>query len=76
MATLAATFVALVSVGAVTRDMLPSFPVVALSLVGPSMLGARIYKGLTPAAFRRVILLLLLCAGAAMLAASLAVRGQ
>jgi len=77
LAALAATMVALVLSGAVKPDMWPKFAVVAPALILPSMLGARVYLGLSPAAFRQLILCLLSLSGVAMMAAALAslVRG-
>jgi uncharacterized membrane protein YfcA len=49
--------------------MWPQFAVVAPAMLLPSLLGARIYHGLSPAAFRRVVLLLLTGAGVAMVVA-------
>jgi uncharacterized membrane protein YfcA len=57
--------------GAVTREMLPMFAVVAPALLLPSLIGARIYVGLSEAAFRRIVLILLTCSGLAMIASSL-----
>jgi uncharacterized membrane protein YfcA len=54
-----------------TSDMWPKFAVVVPSLLLPSLIGARLYHGLSPLAFRRVVLLLLTGAGAAMIVASL-----
>lgn len=71
LAALAATMSAYLFVGAVTREMLPKFALVAPALVLPSMLGARIYAGLSPAAFRRIVLVLLTASGIAMLVSSL-----
>jgi hypothetical protein len=70
LAALAVTMVGYVATGAVTRDMLPLLPVVAAALLLPSLLGARIYGGLSPIAFRRVVLSLLGLSGLAMLATS------
>lgn len=70
LAALSATLVALVMAGAVTREMLPQFAVVAPALLLPSMLGARVYLGLSALAFRRVVLGLLTLCGLAMIAAS------
>jgi uncharacterized membrane protein YfcA len=70
---LAATLASYLVAGMVTPDMWPKFAIVAPALLLPSLLGARIYHGLSPAAFRRVVLLLLTCAGAAMIAAALPV---
>lgn len=71
LAALAATFVALIAAGRVTREMLPLFPAVALALLLPSALGARLHAGLGQAAFRRIVLVLLTASGAAMLVAAL-----
>jgi uncharacterized protein len=71
LAALAMTFAGYLLSGAVTAAMLPLFAIVAPALVLPAMLGARIYLGMSELQFRRVVLLLLSCAGLAMLAASL-----
>jgi uncharacterized membrane protein YfcA len=71
LATLAVTFAGYVASGTVTHAMWPWLPVVAVALLVPSMLGARLYHGLTDQGFRRVVLLLLTAAGAVMLVASL-----
>ncbi|CAD5374121.1 putative membrane transporter protein [Rubrivivax sp. A210] len=71
LAALAVTMAGYVLSGAVTADMLPHFAIVLPALVVPSLLGARVYRGLSPLAFRRVVLALLSCAGLAMMAGSL-----
>lgn len=76
LAALGATIVALAVSGAISTDMLPKFAVVAPALLLPSMLGARVYIGLSAAAFRRVVLSLLSLSGLAMMAASLAPWGR
>jgi uncharacterized membrane protein YfcA len=68
---LAATFCSLVWAGRVKPDMLPSMAVVAGSLVVPSVWGSKIYIGMSPEAFRKGVLWLLILAGVAMLAAAL-----
>jgi uncharacterized membrane protein YfcA len=68
---LAATLVAYVATGAVRADMWPKFAVVAPAMLLPSLIGARIYHGLSPLAFRRVVLMVLTAAGLAMVAAGL-----
>jgi uncharacterized membrane protein YfcA len=68
--TLAFTMAAYVVTGGISREMLPLFPVVAVALVLPSLLGARVYVGLSTEAFRRVVLSLLTASGLAMLTAS------
>jgi uncharacterized protein len=69
LAALAATLVAYIASGAVTAEMWPQFAIVAPAMLLPSLLGARIYHGLSPVAFRRVVLGLLTLAGVAMVAA-------
>ena len=71
LAALAATLVAYIASGALTADMASKFAIVAPAMLLPSLLGARIYRGLSPLAFRRVVLLLLSAAGLAMVAAGL-----
>jgi uncharacterized membrane protein YfcA len=71
LAALAATLLAYIASGALTLDMASKFAVVAPAMLLPSLFGARIYHGLSPAAFRRVVLLLLCAAGVAMVAAGL-----
>ena len=68
---LAVTLLSYLVSGMATADMWPKFAVVAPALLLPSLIGARIYHGLSPAAFRQVVLVLLSCAGAAMIAAAL-----
>lgn len=71
LAALSATMVAYVYTGTLSQDMLPSLPVVAVALLIPSLLGSRIYRGLSDLAFRRVVLLLLTLSGLAMVLASM-----
>jgi uncharacterized protein len=71
LAALAATLAVYAASGAVTRDMLPLMAVVVPALIVPSLLGARVYVGLTELAFRRVVLSLLTAAGVAMIVAAL-----
>ncbi len=73
LAALAATLVAYLISGAFTPDMWPKFAIVAPAMLLPALLGARIYHGMSPLAFRRVVLLLLSAAGLAMVAAGLPV---
>ena len=69
---LAATLASYGAAGMLTPDLWPRFAVVAPALLLPSLIGARIYRGLSPLAFRRVVLVLLSCAGLGMVAAGLA----
>ncbi len=71
LAALSATMVALLLSGAVRAEMWPKFAIVAPALILPSMLGAKVYVGLSPAAFRQLILCLLSASGVAMMAAAL-----
>jgi uncharacterized membrane protein YfcA len=68
---LSATFASLVLAGRVRADMATQMAIVAASLVIPSVWGSKIYVGMSPAAFRQVVLWLLIFAGAAMLASSI-----
>ncbi|MEA9578703.1 sulfite exporter TauE/SafE family protein [Xanthomonas nasturtii] len=56
--------------GMVTRDMLPLFAIVAPAMLVPTLLGARLYVGLSEATFRQVVLGLLTASGVAMLVSS------
>ena len=71
LSALAVTMAGYVLSGAVTADMWPGFAVVAPALVLPAVFGARLYAGLSAETFRRIVLLLLSLAGAAMVAAAL-----
>lgn len=70
LAALAVTMAGYVATGAVTREMLPLLPLVAVALLVPALIGARVYVGLSEAAFRRLVLSLLSLSGLAMLGAS------
>ena len=71
LAALSVTMAGYLATGAVTRDMLPLFPIVAVALLVPVLFGAKVYVGLSELAFRRVVLSLLSLSGVAMLAAAL-----
>lgn len=71
LAALSMTLAAYIVSGNVTREMLPLFALVAPALLIPSLLGARIYVGLSEAAFRRVVLALLTASGVTMVVSSL-----
>ncbi|MDF3837801.1 sulfite exporter TauE/SafE family protein [Cupriavidus basilensis] len=71
LATLAVTMATYVGSGIVTRAMLPMFMVVGPAMLVPSILGARLYIGISEIAFRRIVLSLLTASGVALLAASL-----
>ncbi|WP_050478060.1 sulfite exporter TauE/SafE family protein [Herbaspirillum rhizosphaerae] len=57
--------------GIITRKMLPLFGIVAPAMLIPTLLGARLYVGISEAAFRRIVLSLLTLSGIALLASSL-----
>ncbi|WP_442597751.1 sulfite exporter TauE/SafE family protein [Parapusillimonas sp. JC17] len=59
-----------IATGIVTRDMLPVFGMMIPAILVPSLLGARVYIGISENAFRQVVLGLLTASGIAMLAAS------
>lgn len=70
LAALAFTMLGYVASGAVTRDMWPLLPLVAVALLVPVLLGSRLYVGLSEAAFRKLVLALLSLSGLAMLVAA------
>ncbi|AEI80105.1 hypothetical protein CNE_2c11390 [Cupriavidus necator N-1] len=73
LATLAMTMAAYVGKGIVTREMLPMFLVVAPAMLVPTLLGTRLYLGISEATFRKVALTLLTVSGVALLATSVPV---
>jgi uncharacterized membrane protein YfcA len=68
---LSATMASLVWAGRVRLEMVPHMAIVAGSLVVPSVWGSKIYVGMSPTAFRQIVLWLLIFAGMAMLGASI-----
>ena len=68
---LSATFISFVVAGRARAEHLPQMAVVAGSLIVPSIYGSKIYIGMSPTAFRNVVLWLLVFAGVTMLAAAL-----
>ncbi|TWO69007.1 sulfite exporter TauE/SafE family protein [Caenimonas sedimenti] len=67
------TFASYLATGIVDASMLPLFAVVAPAMLIPVLLGARLYIGISEAAFRQVVLGLLTLSGIAMLASSVPV---
>jgi hypothetical protein len=61
------TFATYVTTGIATREMIPLFAIVAPAMLIPSLLGGRLYLGISETAFRKVILGLLTASGLAML---------
>ena len=70
LVTLAVIFFSYLATGVVTRAMWPAFAWVAPALLIPVLLGARLYAGISPEAFRRIVLTLLALSGAALLVRS------
>jgi len=70
LALLAVTFASYIATGVITRATLPYFAIVAPALLIPSLLGARLYIGISEATFRKVVLSLLTGTGVALLASS------
>lgn len=68
---LAVTMGTYLTTGLITRDMLPYFAVVGPAMLVPSLLGARLYTGISEATFRKVVLGLLTASGVALLASAL-----
>jgi len=54
----------------VTAEMVPMFAIVAPAMLVPTLLGGRIYVGISEAAFKKLVLSLLICSGVALLASS------
>ena len=67
---LSVTFLSYVASGLVTRNMLPLFGIVAPAMLIPSLLGARLYIGISEATFRTIVLGLLTASGLALLVAA------
>ncbi len=68
---LAVTLLVYVASGLITRSMLPMIGLVLPAMLVPALLGARVYVGLSEAAFRRLVLGLLTASGVALLVSSL-----
>ncbi|WP_322360629.1 hypothetical protein [Pseudomonas sichuanensis] len=64
---LAVTLLTYIGSGLVTAALLPSFAVVALAMLLPTLFGTRLYLGISELAFRRIVLGLLTLSGVAML---------
>lgn len=56
--------------GVVTREMLPLFAIILPAMLVPTLLGARLYVGISDVTFRRVVLGLLTLSGVALLVSS------
>lgn len=60
-----------IGTGIVTREMLPMFAIVAPAMLIPTLLGTRVYIGISDLRFRQIVLSLLTVSGIALLASSL-----
>jgi len=67
----AVTFATYVGSGIITRKTLPMFAVMAPAMLIPTLLGTRLYLGISDAAFRKIVLSLLTLSGIGLLASSL-----
>lgn len=67
LAILAVTFITYMVSGIARMSMLPLFAIVAPAMLLPSILGARLYVGISETAFRKIVLGLLTASGIAML---------
>ncbi|WP_332607368.1 sulfite exporter TauE/SafE family protein [Achromobacter sp. ESBL13] len=67
---LAVTMASYIVTGMVTTDMLPLFAIIVPAMLVPTLLGARMYVGITDVTFRRVVLGLLTLSGIALLVSS------
>lgn len=68
---LSITFLSYLATGMVTRTMWPLLLLVVPVLLVPVLLGNRLYRGISPEAFRRLVLVLLAATGLVLLARSL-----
>lgn len=68
---LSATLASLVASGRAHAGLLPQMAVVAGALIVPSVYGSKVYIGMSPGVFKKVVLWLLVLAGAAMVLAAL-----
>lgn len=70
---LAVTFATYVATGIIRSDMLPLFAIAAPAMLVPSLLGARLYIGISETTFRQIVLGVLTAAGVAMLVSAVPV---
>lgn len=71
LAMLSVTFVIYLASGLITAQTLPMMAIVAPAMLIPTILGTRVYVGVSDIMFKRIVLGLLTCSGAALLASSL-----
>ncbi|MEQ6474226.1 sulfite exporter TauE/SafE family protein [Comamonas sp. wu1-DMT] len=70
LSVLAVTMASYLATGLVKPAMWPSFAIVLPAVLVPVIFGTRVYKGVSDARFRQIVLSLLTCSGIAMLVAS------
>jgi uncharacterized membrane protein YfcA len=70
LAMLLVTFGTYLATGLVTREALPLLAIAVPAMLVPTLLGAKLYHGISEARFRQLVLGMLTLSGAAMLAAS------
>ncbi len=70
LATLAFTMLTYVATGFVTAKMVPMFAIVAPAMLLPTLMGARLYMGISETTFRRIVLCLLTLSGVTMIASA------
>lgn len=68
---LGVTLASYIGTGVITTATLPMLAIVLPAMLIPTLLGAKLYIGISEAAFRRIVLGLLTASGLAMLAAAL-----
>ncbi|MDO9403422.1 MAG: sulfite exporter TauE/SafE family protein [Polaromonas sp.] len=76
LAMLTVTFVTYIATGLISRATLPMLALVIPAMLVPSLLGARLYIGISDLAFRRIVLGLLTASGIALLVSSVPVLLQ
>ena len=71
LATLAVTMATYVATGITTARMLPTFAIILPAMLVPTLIGTRVYIGISETTFRQIILVLLTISGVVMLGTSL-----
>ncbi|MBZ9674984.1 sulfite exporter TauE/SafE family protein [Mesorhizobium sp. ES1-1] len=71
LAALSATMAAYIATGKIGIGMLPTLAVVATAMLVPTLLGAKLYIGISESTFRKIILSLLTASGFGLLASAL-----
>ena len=71
LAALSATMAAYIATGKIRIEMLPTLAVVATAMLVPTLLGARLYIGISESTFRKIVLSLLTASGVGLLASAL-----